>query len=1146
MATALQSPGVNVSVNDLSFYTPSAPGTVPTIFVASAANKLNSSGVIAKGTIPQETGQATVWTITSQLDLANTFGTPLFRTDSSGNPIHAGEQNEYGLQAAYSYLGASSKAYVIRANVDLSELTAQASVPEGLPIDGTYWLDTSITEFGITEWDADNKVFVNQMPFIIDDSNVSTDTADGMTPLPSIGTLGEYAIVTTSENMGLLWYKNQSGKWVQVGSNTESHFGSSITGSSFTSTSWQSSYPLVTSTGFVGGLYGGNTFYINSTLVTIASTSTSAVATSINALLPQHGVGAKVNSSGKLELYADITADGVTTNDGKIVLSGTTATITALGLTAGTYAPPQLVLAPHTQIPKFASLGAPSGSVYVKTTSPGLGANWIVKLYDSNTAKWNTIAAKIYGTTSAAIAGLDPVGGGSKIPTGTLMIQSNYDSGTGASGSPRLAEFQILRRSAVSPTTIIGNVNASSITITRGASASTTTYAVTIAETVAGNAVAQNSTTLTLATLQPSGGSTSTTISGASVVQLINNAGFQNVSASIDSSGYISIVHGTGGDMLITGDTSLLSTVGFTDMGLMPTDNLYPAGMYDSYTFLASNWKPLVFEAIPYSPSTTPANGTMWYGSNLEDVDILYHNGTTWVGYHYQGHVGSLQGVDSAFPNSDPNGPIVSASQPTKQSDGTDLVDGDIWIDSSATHAYGQSVYVYNGSTLSWVKQDVTDHITSSGWVFHDARWATNGQATQPSSIKELLASNYLDPDAPDPALYPEGTRLWNTRRSGFNIKQYKKGYINIYDNSGLNARYQNDQMDGIVPYNADRWVSVSPNDYLGVGTFGRQAQRGVVVAAIKAEIDTNQSIRDTDTTIFNLLAAPGYPEAVQNLIALNSDRGYTGFVVGDTPFRLPSDGTSLSNWGYNKANAVDNNEQGVVSADDYMAMFYPSGYTNDNTGNPIVVPPSHMMLRTIANNDQIAYQWFAPAGVNRGAILNATSVGYVDAAGDFIPAPLPQSIRDVMAKIKINPIATLNGAGIVNFGNYTRPPGNTASALDRINVARLVAYLRYQLNILAHPYLFEPNDSGTRHAIKNAAESLMIELVGQRAIYDYIVVCDEQNNTPARIDRSELWLDIAIEPTKAVEFIYIPLRLLNTGAIASGNLGAGFPGSTK
>ena len=107
------------------------------------------------------------------------------------------------------------------------------------------------------------------------------------------------------------------------------------------------------------------------------------------------------------------------------------------------------------------------------------------------------------------------------------------------------------------------------------------------------------------------------------------------------------------------------------------------------------------------------------------------------------------------------------------------------------------------------------------------------------------------------------------------------------------------------------------------------------------------------------------------------------------------------------------------------------------------------------------------------------------------------------------------------------------ASALDRINVARLVIYLRGQLDKLAKPYIFEPNDKITRDEIKAQADSLMLELVGQRALYDFLVVCDESNNTPTRIDRNELYLDIAIEPVKAVEFIYIPLRLKNTGEIA-------------
>jgi len=213
------------------------------------------------------------------------------------------------------------------------------------------------------------------------------------------------------------------------------------------------------------------------------------------------------------------------------------------------------------------------------------------------------------------------------------------------------------------------------------------------------------------------------------------------------------------------------------------------------------------------------------------------------------------------------------------------------------------------------------------------------------------------------------------------------------------------------------------------------------------------------------------------------------------------------------------------------MGMFYPWGFSSDNAGNNVVIPPSHMMLRTIALSDQVSYPWFAPAGIRRGGITNATSTGYVDAEGEFNVVSLNEGQRDTLYAQNVNPITFITGAGLVAYGQKTRARGT--SALDRINVARLVIYLRSQLSKLAKPYIFEPNDKITRDEIKGAAESLLLELVGQRALYDFLVVCDESNNTPARIDRNELYLDIAIEPVKAVEFIYIPLRLKNTGEIA-------------
>jgi len=214
------------------------------------------------------------------------------------------------------------------------------------------------------------------------------------------------------------------------------------------------------------------------------------------------------------------------------------------------------------------------------------------------------------------------------------------------------------------------------------------------------------------------------------------------------------------------------------------------------------------------------------------------------------------------------------------------------------------------------------------------------------------------------------------------------------------------------------------------------------------------------------------------------------------------------------------------------LGVFYPSGKTTDNTGTSVVVPASHMMLRTLANNDNVGFPWFAPAGTRRGLVDNATAVGYIDSAsGEFQTVSLSESVRDSMHEVKVNPLTFFSGTGIVNFGNLTKATGS--SALDRINVARLTVYLRTQLDKIAKPFIFEPNDQLTRNEIKGAIDSFLLELVGQRGLYDFLVVCDETNNTAARIDRNELYVDIAIEPVKSVEFIYIPLRIKNTGEIA-------------
>tara|TARA_B100001564_G_scaffold163936_1_gene137831 strand:- start:198 stop:1898 length:1701 start_codon:yes stop_codon:yes gene_type:complete len=562
---------------------------------------------------------------------------------------------------------------------------------------------------------------------------------------------------------------------------------------------------------------------------------------------------------------------------------------------------------------------------------------------------------------------------------------------------------------------------------------------------------------------------------------------------------------------------------------------------------MASNWKRLSYTASTSAPTQEPADGTLWYDTSTDEADIMVHNGTTWKGYA------------QVYATTDPNGPQFSATAPTTQSDGTALVTNDLWIDTSDLENYPK-LYRYNTSaTLSSTNTanqvavtttgaafelvDKADQTTEDGIVFADLRLHTDaekadslstGGAGTFSTIKDLLSDDFLDPDAPDPANYPQGILAWNTRRSGYNVKEYKNNYITTtkYPGSGSaglgNVRKSNESVSTYFP---DRWVTKSSNNSDGSGSFGRKAQRKVIVEQLKSEIDTNQAIRE-DQRGYNVIATPGYPELIANMLSLNTDRNNTAFVVGDTPLRLEGTSTKIQNYANNTASALDNGEDGLVSSSDYLGVFYPSGFTTDNAGKNIVVPPSHMMMRTLANNDNIAFPWFAPSGTRRGVVDNATSVGYVDAStGEFETISVTESVRDSMHEVKINPITFFAGAGIVNFGNLTKT--TASSALDRINVSRLAVYLRNQLDAIAKPFIFEPNDELTRNEIKQAVESFLLELVGQRALFDFLVVCDDTNNTSTRIDRNELYVDIAIEPIKSVEFIYIPLRIKNTGEIA-------------
>ena len=1091
---ALISPGVQVSVIDESFYTPAEPGTTPMIFVVSKQDKANASGTgTARGTTKANAGVP--FLITSQRDLSDTFGDPHFQTDASNNPVNGGELNEYGLQAAYSYLGVSNRAFVVRADVDLNELSPSASAPAANPANGTWWFDTALTKYGIFEWNANavtvtgGQSFTNKVPFVITaKSQLVGGSATGF-PKGAVGAVGDYAVVTTT-TLNKVYYKNSSGAWVKVGT-----------------ADWVKSWPTVTGTTVNPTLTSSQGISINGTTVTLGGSETTVAefAAKVNAA-GITGVTASV-VDGKINLFGDgsNTVDGSTDDDGAIRLAaGGSGTLLAdLGLTAGDYYSPAFEIAPHTSVPAFKTADTksrPTGSVWFKITDANLGVQMKVKQFNGTTKLWEDKPAPVYTNHTSAIYNLDKPTGGLGLTLGQLYVKAHVSEAENEE-----FDFEIFARNSTSSTKITSSAVATQLSVQ--------SYGFTIAESIVGQATMSTGKALSI---------TATGLAGDAdlIADAINAAGFVNIVASVDASNRVVIEHNDGGEIHIKDTNGALGLIGFTAFNYSTkagTANLYAAPSGDStYDFHASNWKILTQTASPNAPTALTTDGALWYNSIVDEVDIMVHDGNTWKGYQ------------NVYSNADPLGPIVSATEPTTQQDGSSaLVTGDIWVSTADLETYPQ-VHKYNADLGKWLALDEGDQTSEDGILFADARYGTSGgTATEAPSgtIAELLVSDHLDTDAPDPALYPKGMLLWNLRRSGFNVKKFVRNHVDV---TQKNIRMGDVSMAAYYPH---RWVTESANQVDGSGSFGRKAQRKVIIQALQAMVNSNQDIRDDESRLFNVMACPGYPELIGEMIALNNDRGLTAFIVGDSPFRLPSDGTSLNNWGSNVALAVEDNDEGAVSRDEYLGMFYPSLFTSDNAGNNVVVPPSHGILRTLALSDQVSFPWFAPAGTRRGGITNASAAGFIDAEGEFKSIALNEGQRDTLYANNINPITFLTGAGLVNFGQKTR--ARNASSLDRINVARLVIYLRSQLKKLAKPYIFEPNDKITRDEIKAQADSLMLELVSQRALYDFLVVCDESNNTPSRIDRNELYLDIAIEPVKAVEFIYIPLRLKNTGEIS-------------
>ena len=273
--------------------------------------------------------------------------------------------------------------------------------------------------------------------------------------------------------------------------------------------------------------------------------------------------------------------------------------------------------------------------------------------------------------------------------------------------------------------------------------------------------------------------------------------------------------------------------------------------------------------------------------------------------------------------------------------------------------------------------------------------------------------------------------------------------------------------------------------------------------------------LNNTDVYNYKVLAFPGVTVAqggtstsavINNAILFAEERGNTIVLVDPENYGQTNTSTVAG-----RSDAFDNS---------YAASYWPWCQTLDpDTGQRVFVPASTMVLGVYAQNDKLAEEWFAPAGATRGLLTNVIRT----------EKTLTKANRDTLYNGKINPIATFPNTGVVVFGQKTLQ--KQASALDRVNVRRLLINLKNVIGDIAKNLVFENNTTATRNSFVSQANAYLETVQQKQGLFAFKVVMDDSNNTPDVIDRNQMVGQLFIQPAKTAEFIILDFNILPTGA---------------
>ena len=448
------------------------------------------------------------------------------------------------------------------------------------------------------------------------------------------------------------------------------------------------------------------------------------------------------------------------------------------------------------------------------------------------------------------------------------------------------------------------------------------------------------------------------------------------------------------------------------------------------------------------------------------------------------------------------------------------LSKGTIMNSSSSIDASGA---LASGSTDN-VRWEIVNSNTSSGTFNLLVRRGNDNTLTP--TILETWTNLSLDPFSPNyiSSVIGDYTYAYNSTKNQIEltgsypnasryvrVKSVLLTTPNYFDNSGVPKTAFTSSIPAVA----------SGSFSGGVGTlFGSSAAKYYDTIASQTQgltgSDYNNMINllsNTDDYKFNLLLTPGLCDSLHttqctSIISNTANRGDNLFVLDLVPYNSTT--TAVTG-------------QAATRNNSYAASYWPWVQTQDpDSGRNVWVPASTLMAGVFAYNDKVAEPWFAPAGINRGGL---TSVIRAE-------QKLTQSDRDTLYQGKVNPIATFPGQGVVAYGQKTLQ--TQASALDRVNVRRLLISLKSYIGQTANALVFEQNTLATRNQFLAQVNPYLQSVQQRQGLYAFKVVMDESNNTADVIDRNQLVGAIYIQPTRTAEFIYLNFNIMPTGVAFS------------